>query len=144
MNEIKLIFPLILVVACNAAYQLLCKNTPPQLNPFTGLFASYGVSCLICAVLMLLTKEGTLGEELRQIRPLNLVLGMVIIGAEGGYLLMYRSGWQVSRGPLAAYMCTAVVLLIVGVLFYREGVSLQKLLGAAVCVGGILLMNFSK
>lgn len=84
MNEIKLIFPLILVVACNAAYQLLCKNTPPQLNPFTGLFASYGVSCLICAVLMLLTKEGTLGEELRQIRPLNLVLGMVIIGVEGG------------------------------------------------------------
>ena len=144
MNEIKLIFPLILVVACNAAYQLLCKNTPPQLNPFTGLFASYGVSCLICAVLMLLTKEGTLGEELRQIRPLNLVLGMVIIGVEGGYLLMYRSGWQVSRGPLAAYMCTAVVLLIVGVLFYREGVSLQKLLGAAVWVGGILLMNFSK
>ena len=55
---IKMLAPLLLVVASNVTYQLLCKNTPASLNPFTGLFASYGVSCLLCLVLMLVTKQG--------------------------------------------------------------------------------------
>ena len=80
ITPLTVLVPLLLVVASNVTYQLLCKNTPASLNPFTGLFASYGVSCLLCLVLMLVTKQGGIGEELRQIRPLNLILGLVIIG----------------------------------------------------------------
>lgn len=138
---IRMLAPLLLVVASNVTYQLLCKSTPASLNPFTGLFASYGVSCLLCFVLMLATKQEGIGEELRQIRPLNLILGMVIIGVEGGYLLMYRNGWQVSKGPLAAYICAAVVLLVIGAVFYREGLSPQKLAGMGLCLAGIFLIN---
>jgi len=126
------------------AYQLLCKSTPAQQNPFTALFVSYGVSCLACAILMLLTKQAPLREELRQIGPLNILLGVVIIGVEGGYLMMYRSGWQVSKGPLMVYLCTAVVLLAAGAVLYQEEISIQKLMGMALCVGGIFLMMNSK
>lgn len=143
-SAFRFIFPLVLVVICNMSYQLLCKSTPSQQNPFTALFVSYGVSCLICAILMLLTKQAPFREELRQIGPLNILLGMVIIGVEGGYLMMYRSGWQVSKGPLAAYLCTAVVLLVAGAVLYQEEISIQKLMGMALCAGGILLMMNSK
>ena len=134
----------LLVVICNMASQLLCKSTPAQQNPFTALFVSYGVSCLACAILMLLTKQAPLREELRQIGPLNILLGVVIIGVEGGYLMMYRSGCQVSKGPLMVYLCTAVVLLAAGAVLYQEEISIQKLMGMALCVGGIFLMMNSK
>ena len=142
-SAFRFIFPLVLVVICNMAYQLLCKSTPAQQNPFTALFVSYGVSCLACAILMLLTKQAPLREELRQIGPLNILLGVVII-VEGGYLMMYRSGWQVSKGPLMVYLCTAVVLLAAGAVLYQEEISIQKLMGMALCVGGIFLMMNSK
>ena len=82
---------------------------------------------------MLLTKQAPLREELRQIGPLNILLGVVIIGVEGGYLMMYRSGWQVSKGPLMVYLCTAVVLLAAGAVLYQEEISIQKLMGMALC-----------
>ena len=138
---IKMLAPLLLVVASNVTYQLPCKTTPASLDPFSGWFASCGVSCLLCFVLMLVTKQGGLGEELRQIHPLNFILGLVIIGVEGGYLLMYRNGWQVSKGPLAAYICAAIVLLVIGTVFYREGLSPRKLAGMGLCLAGIFLVN---
>ena len=61
--------------------------------------------------------------------------------SRGGYLLMYRNGWQVSKGPLAAYICAAVVLLVIGAVFYREGLSPQKLAGMGLCLAGIFLIN---
>lgn len=90
---------------------------------------------------MLLTKKASVLDELAQIRPLNFLLGAVIIGVEGGYMLMYRNGWEVSKGPLAAYICTAVILLFCGVFLYHEAVSLKKLLGIVFCMIGIFLVN---
>ena len=102
---IRMLALLLLVVASNVTYQLLCKSAPASLNPFTGLFASYGVSCLLCFVLMLATKQEGIGEELRQIRPLNLILGMVIIGVEGAICSCTGTGGRSARGrwqPISA------------------------------------------
>lgn len=141
MRDLQLIAPLVLVVLSNAAYQLICKNTPSSLSPFTGLFVSYGVSCLLSGALMVLTKKGPLLGEFAQIRPIHLLLGAVIIGVEGGYLLMYRSGWEVSKGPLTAYIGTAMLLLLFGVILYQETVSVKKLLGIVCCLIGIVLVS---
>jgi drug/metabolite transporter (DMT)-like permease len=71
----------------------------------------------------------------------NLLLGLVVVGIEGGYIFMYRSGWEISKGSLMANMCIAIILLIVGALVFKEEITIKKVMGVGLCFTGIFLIN---
>lgn len=68
-------------------------------------------------------------------------MGLVIIGVEGGYMLMYKKGWEVSKGSLIANICVAVILLLIGIAFFHEKMNFKKIIGLIVCIIGIVLIN---
>ena len=51
---------------------------------------------------------------------LTLVLGLVILGLEAGWIYAYKAGWQVSTASVVQSSFLAVALLIVGFLLYHE------------------------
>lgn len=141
MNIFGYAAPIILVIVSNTLYHLICKNTPSSVNPFAGLIVTYGTAFLGSIILMFITKKTTVYEEIQQLSITNLLMGFVIIGVEGGYMLMYQKGWEISKGSLIANISIAVILFFIGKMFFNESVSIQKILGIIACIIGIFLVN---
>ena len=52
-----------------------------------------------------------------------------------------RTGWQVSVAQIVQACALAVILIFVGYLIYKEELTWNKVLGALVCLGGLVLIN---
>lgn len=135
------LMPLLLVILCNTGYHLISKSMPGNINPFLGLVGTYGMACLGSALLFFLTKDSVFSPEKVEITIYNLLLGLVVIGVEGGYMLMYRSGWEVSRASLTASICLAVVLVILGAAVFHEALTIRKVIGILLCIGGVIALK---
>ncbi len=136
------IWPMALVVLSNVVYQICAKSVPEDMNPFASLTLTYLIGAAASAVLYYAL--GANGSILREYGKLNwapLVLGLVIVGLEVGWIYAYKAGWEVSTGFIIQSAVLAGVLLLVGALLYREALTWNKLVGVAVCLLGLVILN---
>ncbi|EKQ53525.1 MAG: EamA-like transporter family [Clostridium sp. Maddingley MBC34-26] len=54
---------------------------------------------------------------------------------------MYRVGWNISKGSLIANVSLVMLLIIIGVLFYKEHIGLYKIVGIVCCIVGLIFVN---
>lgn len=139
--SIQYFLPLVMVICCNLGYHLLSKSLPGNINPFIGLSATYGVAFLGSLLLFAITKDTVYSNQKVDINMYNLLLGIVIIGVEGGYMLMYRAGWEVSKASVVANIVLAILLLLIGTIVFHESVDVKKIVGIILCVLGIVLIK---
>ena len=134
--------PLLIIVGSNVVYHICAKGMPSQVNPLAVLVVTYLVGALFSLVLFHFTEPGMsfLGQA-KQINWAPLVMGLAIVGLEFGTILMYRVGWNISLGALVSSCALAIVLIVVGLLFYKEHLGLQQLAGIALCLVGLILIN---
>ena len=62
------------------------------------------------------------------------------MGLEAGYIYLYKAGWEISVGSLIASVLLAIALIAVGVLVYKEPISLRKA-GVILCLVGLYFIN---
>lgn len=139
---LSFVWPIALVVISNTVYQVCAKSNPEDLNPFAALIITYLVGAAASAVLYFVLNRG--GNLLREYRALNwasVVLGLVIVGLEVGFIYAYRAGWQVSTAQITSSSVLAAALLIVGRLAYGESITWNKLVGMVICLAGLALVN---
>ncbi|WPC43368.1 transporter [Clostridium sp. JS66] len=98
--NINSLMPLLVVIICNVCYHLTSKNMSNTSNPFIGLIATCGVACFISIITFLITSKSNLTMEISSINISNILLGLLVVGIEGGYIIMYRLGWEISKGAL--------------------------------------------
>ena len=120
----NLLWPMLMVVGANTVYNICAKSTPEKLNSFAALTINYGVAAALSLLLFFVT---TGGEK-------NLI-------QEIGNILIYRAGWKVSVASLVANLALACILVLVGVLWYKEVLTGHQILGIGACVVGILLIS---
>lgn len=135
-------FPIALIVTSNIIYNVCQKSTPQSANPFSALLITY----LTAAVLTLVafpfykTDKGFF-QSLNDLNWTSFALGFAIVGLEIGYLLAYRVGWNISVGSLVANIILAIMLIPIGVLFYKEGFAINQIIGVVFCMVGLVLIN---
>ena len=137
------IWPIALVVLSNVAYQICAKSVPEGINPFASLTVTYLVGAAASTALYFLLDHG--GNLLKEYGKLNwapVVLGIVIVGLEVGWIYAYKAGWQVSTGFIVQSAFLAVMLLFVGYLLYHEALTWNKLVGVIVCLIGLAFINY--
>lgn len=140
----NLIWPIVLIVTSNTLYNICAKSTPANANSFLSLMVTYLSAAGLSALFFLLGPHDTpLGAELRQLNWTAPVLGGVIVALEFGYICAYRAGWKVTLCSITGNLCLACVLLLVGVLLYRETLTLRQVAGILVCGVGLLLIHTS-
>lgn len=140
----ELYLPILIVVVSNTIYQICAKSISEGVNTFASLSVTYAVGAAASVALYFLTsKNADLIQEYRQLNWSSFVLGLCIVGLEAGFILMYKIGWSVSTGQTVASAFLAVVLIAVGRLLYNEAVTMQKVIGVAVCLAGLYLINKS-
>ena len=90
----------------------------------------------------MLGSGGNLVREFGKVNMAPFVLGLAIVGLEAGWIYAYKAGWQVSTGFIVQSSFLAIVLLLVGYLLYHEALTWNKLLGAAICLIGLIFINY--
>ena len=136
------IWPIALVVLSNTLYQVCAKSVPEGMNPFASLTVTYLIGAVISGVLYFaLNRNANLLREIRMINWASIVLGVVIIGLEVGFIYAFRAGWQIGTAQIISSAMVAALLIFVGWLLYHEAITWNKLLGIAVCIAGLVLIN---
>lgn len=103
---------------------------------------TYLVSAACCLVLFFVTSpDKNLLHAWKQVNWTAFAFGLCLVGLEFGYIQLYRAGWSVSVGPLVCNITLACVLLVIGVLLYKEVLHLPQILGMLLCVAGLVLIN---
>ena len=136
------IWPMCLIVLSNVFYNLITKSTPSSVNPYLSLCLTYTVGAVVSLLVYFLSAKGaSIAAELGKLNWTSYALGLSIVGLEAGSIYTYRAGWEISRGSLTANISLAVILLFVGLLFYKEAFNIKQLFGILFCVAGIVLLN---
>jgi drug/metabolite transporter (DMT)-like permease len=136
---------ILLTIISNVLYHIFLKLLPSGTHPAVALIVAYTSALVACLFYLLLFPpvEGLL-PSLRKISWVNVALGLAIVGLELGFILAYRSGWNISLAGIVSASAVAVILLPVGLLAFREHISLINLVGVALCIGGLALVNIGK
>ena len=137
------IWPIALVIISNIAYQICAKSVPKDIDPFASLIITYLVGAAASAVLYFaLGSDGNLVNESRKLTWAPIVLGIVIVGLEAGWIYAYKAGWQVSTGFIVQSAFLSSALLFVGYLLYYEALTWNKLVGVVICMIGLIFINY--
>ena len=135
-------WPIALAVLADIAYQIASKSTPSTLNPFASLSVTYIIGALVSTgVFFLTSRGGSLVRELHELNWTTFLLGIAIVGLEGGSIYMYKVGWNVNTGYIVKAILVGISLIFIGALLYRERITLTKVAGIAVCLLGLYLIN---
>ena len=136
------IWPLALVVLSNVLYQICAKSVPNGMHPLASLTVTYTVSAVVSLVLFfVLNRGGNLFKEYAKLNWAPLVFGVVLVGLEVGFIYAYKAGWAVSTAQIVQSAILAVALLFVGFFLYREPVHWNKIVGVAICLAGLFVIN---
>jgi len=124
-----------MLIVAKVAYHVCQKTIPGVANPMVSVTVTFLVATLASAALLpvFIGDNGGVVAELRRLNWSSVLLGITIIGIEVGFLLLYRSGWNISLASIVVNALVALTLIPVGILLFKE-----KLLGTD--VAGILLL----
>lgn len=134
--------PLIVTVLANLLYHLSSKNLPQKIDPFFSLIVVYSVALILSLAVYVFTKQQhTIQENIRLLNWGTLGLGVAIVGVEIGFMWMYRAGWPVSYSAILVTALLTLVLIPIGILFFKEVVSLKEVAGILLCIAGVYLLS---
>lgn len=135
-------WPILLIVGSNVCYHICAKSIPGAVNPLASLGITYIVSAASAFILYFITSPAkNLAAEYSSLNWTAFILGIAIVGLEFGSINMYKVGWNISMGSLVASITLAVILIFVGILFYHETITIQKIIGVGLCLAGLILIN---
>lgn len=138
----KIILPLAMVVLSNTFYHFISKKTPSNSNALLSLAVTYSVAAIFTFVMFIIGNHGsTITAELKKLNWTSFALGVVIVGLELGWLLAYRAGGDVSKAPLIANCTLAIVLVFVGLVFFKETISAKEIIGMLICMAGMIIVT---
>lgn len=122
-------------------YHLSQKAVPAETNPFFVITIAYVVGIALCLIIALFypAKKGLI-ETFRASNWAVFTLGAAAALIELGFLLAYRTGWRISIAAVATNAAAAVVLIPVGLLVFKDHLSLKNIIGLIFCIVGLALV----
>jgi len=139
-------FSIILSILATILYQLFQKLTSASANPAVALTATYITALILTLVTLplIFPLKKDLLSELKQLNWASFALAVSLIGLEVGFLLIYRSGWRISIAAIFVNVAATVLLVVIGIVAFREKVTLVNAIGILVCILGLIMVNWKK
>jgi multidrug transporter EmrE-like cation transporter len=131
-----------IAIAGTVAYHLVLKVTPVGANPYLSLAVTYTVITAVFA-LAYVAMPGPAGFKvaLGELNWTALALGAVVAVLDFAFFMLYRSGFDVSLGQPITQSAGALILLLLGVAFFAEKLSMINIAGIVLCIAGLWLVN---
>ena len=133
-----LVVPLVLIIGGGVAYHLAIRASSGA-TPWAVLTPAYGLAFLVCALLWLRGKQ-PVAMPPRGALAVAGVLALSLVAIEGGYLLVYRSGWAMSNATALTNTVVVGALAVVGVVMLGERLDGVRAVGLAIAAAGVWLV----
>ncbi|HYX27031.1 MAG TPA: hypothetical protein VE863_00590 [Pyrinomonadaceae bacterium] len=122
-------------------YHLSQKSIPHDTNPFFVIVIAYAVGIALCVVFAsFYPGKKSIVETFRASNWAVFTLGAAAALIELGFLLAYRTGWRISIAAVATNAAAAVVLIPIGLLVFKDHLSLRNVIGLIFCIVGLALV----
>lgn len=142
MNIISYGWPIALLVVAHTIYQISAKSVPDAMDPFAAVFFNYVVAAALAFCLwMVMGQDRSLTTQLSKMNWSPVTMAMAITAVEVASVFMYKVGWNISIGSTVANILTAIALAGVGVLIYKDVMTVNQLIGIGLCIAGLVVMN---
>jgi len=133
--------PFALTVGGMLFYHISQKSIPKEMNPFLVTIMAYVVGIVLCVVGVIIDPaKKSLVESLRASNWAVFVLGAAAALIELGFLLAYRAGWRISVAAVASNVAVTILLIPVGIIVFKDHLSLRSVLGLIFCILGLALV----
>jgi uncharacterized membrane protein len=132
--------PMVLLISSVLVYQISQKLIPKDINSWHVLFFVYVIGAGLCLLMGLLEQKVTFWQSLKASNFSVITLAISVVGIELGFLLALRAGWPLSRTGITANVTVALLVIPIGLLFFKERLHSLNLVGILLCVLGLILV----
>ena len=138
-------FSISLAICSSALYHFVAKSTPSNVNFTVSLLVTYAVAFVVVLFTFVFfpIKNG-LAFELKQLNWASIGLAIAIVGIEFGFLLVYRSGWNLGIAAVLTNVVASLILLPVAIFFFKDKISWVNIAGIVVCFMGLIMLNWKR
>jgi drug/metabolite transporter (DMT)-like permease len=138
-------FSILLAICSSALYHFTAKSTPSNVNFTVSLLVTYAVAFLATLLTFPFfpVQGGVLGE-LKKLNWASLGLAVAIVGIEFGFLLVYRSGWNLGIAAVLVNVVASLILVPVAILAFKAKISWVNMAGIFVCLAGLVMLNWKR
>ncbi|MBK8418724.1 MAG: hypothetical protein IPL17_07735 [Anaerolineales bacterium] len=138
-------FSITLAICSSALYHFVAKSTPANVNFTVSLLVTYAVAFAVTLLTFFLfpARNGILAE-LKQLNWASIGLAVAIVGIEFGFLLVYRSGWNLGIAAVLTNVVASLILLPVAIFLFKDKISWVNIAGIFVCLAGLVMLNWKR
>ena len=134
--------PILLMILGTTTYHIAQKSVPTQLNPLFSLTVNYLTALVGTVVLIPFYPSRTAGPwTSKGVHWASAAVGISIVAVELSVLLAYRIGWQLSILSTLGNAASALLLIVIGLIFFRERLTPANLTGIVLCLVGLGLIT---
>ena len=138
-------FSISLAILSGALYHFSAKSTPPGVNFTVSLLVTYALAFVITMVgFLFFPIQNGLLAELKKLNWASFLLAFGVVGIEYGFLLVYRSGWNLGIAAVLANVVSSLLLIPVAVLIFKARLNWVNVAGILVCFVGLLMLNWKR
>lgn len=134
-----------LAIVSSVFYHFTQKQIPSDANPAVSIIITYAVSLVLSFVLLYFVppKNGFIAA-VQKLNWASYVLALSLVGLETGFLLVYRSGWNIGLAAVLVNVAAGLMLVPVALLYFSEHLSWINIAGILVCLAGLVMLNWQK
>jgi drug/metabolite transporter (DMT)-like permease len=138
-------FSITLAIVSSALYHFSAKSTPANVNFPISLLVTYAVAIIgtVMIAFVFPAKNG-LAVELKQLNWASFLLAIAIVGIELGFLLVYRSGWNLGIAAVLVNVIASLILVPVAIFVFKGKLNWVNIFGILVCLVGLVMLNWKR
>ena len=142
MSGTSIFTAMLLTVGGGVVYHVAAKSVPRDAAPTLVLIVAYATALSISGLAHVsLPDEPGHAPSWRLLHPGIFGLGLGAAMIELGYILTYRAARPVIGTSALVNSLVAVILIPVGLIAFRENVSINKTAGIVLCLAGVWLLR---
>ena len=138
-------FSITLAICSSALYHFSAKSTPSNVNFTVSLLVTYAIAFVVTLLGFFFFPAGNgIATELKQLNWASILLAIAIVGIEFGFLLTYRSGWNLGIAAVLVNVVASLILVPVAIVVFKDKISWINILGIFVCLAGLVMLNWKR
>jgi len=138
-------FSISLAIASSALYHFTAKSTPSNVNFTVSLLVTYAVAFIVTLLgFFFFPATKGISAELKQLNWASIGLAIAVVGIEFGFLLTYRSGWNLGIAAVLVNVVASLILVPVAIFIFKDEILWINILGILVCLAGLVMLNWKR
>jgi len=144
-NMFLFYFSITLAICSSALYHFVAKSTPSNVNFPVSLLVTYSVAFIVTLLgFFFFPATKGISAELKQLNWASFLLAIAIVGIEFGFLLVYRSGWNLGIAAVLVNVVASLILVPVAIFVFKDKLNWVNIVGILVCLAGLVMLNWKR